>query len=164
MAIVPARVSLELYDAQGAGGTYLEHMAVSDASTLAQVNTAIAAVAANYLTVGNAGIKQGVFSLLNKAVAADPDPASVIGVGAVFNFSDAALAPKTVGLLVPSFLSTLVHPNGSIDITDTVPAAFVAAVLDAVLGGTVTGPDYLDLVEGLDAFRTNRKRRLRLRP
>lgn len=164
MAIVPARLSLELYDAQGAGGTFLVHMAVDDTSTLAEANTAIGSFKTAFQTVSNAGIKRGQFTLLNKAVAADPDPSSVIGVGAVYNFSNAALAPQTAGILIPSYLDSLVEPNGSINIAGTVQAAFIASVLDAYLGGTVTDAAYLDLVEGIDAFRTNRKRRLRLRP
>lgn len=164
MATVPSRLSLELYDAQGAGGTFLLHMAVDDASTLAQANTAIGTIATAFETVSNAGIKRAQFTLLNKAVAVDPDPSSVIGVGAVYNFSNAALQPQTAGILIPSYLDSLVEPNGGIDITGTVQAAFITSILDPILGGTVTDAAYLDLVEALDAFRTNRKRRLRLRP
>lgn len=167
MAIVPARLSLELYDSQGGGGTALAHAAVSDASTLAAANAALATFKTAFQTVSNAGIKQATFTLLNGAVAAAPDDStypSDIGYGAVFDFSNAALTPRTYGMLVPSFLRNLVESNGTIDITTGVPAAFVASMLDAVLGGTFTDADFLDLVEGLDAFRTNRKLRRRLRP
>lgn len=167
MAIVPGRIGLELYDSKGGGGTFLLHAGVSDASTLAAANTAVATAATMLRTVSNAGIKQGTFTLLNKAVAVAPDDTdtqSDIGYGAVYDFSDAALIPRTYGQLISSYLPSLVESNGTIDITATVQAAFVASMLDAVLGGTYTGSDYLDLVEGLDAFRTNRKLRRRLRP
>lgn len=164
MAIVPARLSLQLTDSRGGGGTFLAHASVSDASTLAEVNTALGTFAAMFGTVSNAGIKDGSFTLLNKAVATEPDPASNISDGAVFDFSNAALVSKTYGQLIPSFLPSLVESNGTIDITATVQAAFIASMLDAVLGGNYTDSDYLDLVEGLDAFLSSRKRRRRLRP
>lgn len=164
MAIVPGRISLQLYDNKGGGGTALAHVAVSDASTLAAANTAIGTFATAFSTVSDAGIKEGSFTLLNKAVAADPASDAEIGVGAVFDFSNAALISRTYGMLVSAFKASLVESSGAIDITAGVPAAFVASMLDAVLGGTYTDADYLDLVEGLDAFRTNRKLRKRLRP
>lgn len=164
MAIVPARLSLQLTDSRGGGGTFLAHASVSDASTLAQANTAVSTFATMFRTVSNAGIKDGTFTLLNKAVAVDADPGSDISAGAVFDFSNAALISRTYGQLIPSFLDSLIETNGTIDITATVQAAFVTSMLDAVLGGNYTDSDYLDLVAGLDAFLSNRKRRRRLRP
>lgn len=164
MAIVPVRLSLQLYDAFGGGGTALAHAAVSDASTLAQANTALALFATNFLTVSNAGIKEGTFTVLNKAVAADPDPTADIGFGAVIDFSNAELISRTYGMLISSFLQSLVESNGTIDITSGAVADFIAYLLDAVLGGTFTDSGYSDLTGGLDAFRTNRKLRRRLRP
>jgi hypothetical protein len=167
MAIVPARIGLELYDSKGGGGTFLLHASVSDASTLSGANTAVATAATMLRTVSNAGIKQGNFTLLNKAVAVAPDDTtyqSDIGFGAVFNFSNADLISRTYGQLVSSFLPNLVESNGSIDITATVQAAFIVSMLDAVLGGNYTDSGYSDLTGGLDAFRTNRKLRRRLRP
>lgn len=167
MAIVPARIGLELYDSKGGGGTFLLHAKVDDTSTLAAANTAVATAKTMFRTVSNAGIKQGTFTLLNSAVAVSPDDSSFqsdIGYGAVYDFSNAALTPLTYGQLISSYLPSLVESNGSIDITATVQAAFVASMLDAVLGGNYTDGRFLDLVEGLDAFRTNRKLRRRLRP
>jgi hypothetical protein len=167
MAIVPARIGLELYDSKGGGGTFLLHASVSDGSLLSAANGAVATAATMLGTVSNAGIKQGTFTLINKAVAVAPDDSvtqSDIGYGAVFDFSNAALISRTYGQLVSSFLPSLVASNGTIDITASVQAAFVASMLAAVLGGNYTDSDYLDLVEGLDAFRTNRKLRRRLRP
>ena len=164
MAIKLARLSLQLTDARGGGGTFLVHAAVDDTSTLAAANTALATLATAFSTVSTAGIKQGEFTLINKAIAAAPGADADISAGAVFDFSNAALAPRTYGQNVPSFLDSLIESNGTIDITATVQAAFVASMLDAVLGGTYTDADYLDLVEGLDAFLSSRKRRRRLRP
>lgn len=166
MAIKPARIGLELYDSKGGGGTFLLHASVDDASTLAAANTAVGTAATMLRTVSNAGIKAGSFTLLNQVVAVAPDDStfqSDIGYGSVFDFSNAALIARTYGQLVPSFLPSLVESNGTIDITAAVQAAFVASMLDAVLGGNYTDSDFLDLVDGLDAFRTNRKLRRRLR-
>jgi len=157
-------MSLQLNDSRGGGGTFLVHAAVSDGSTLAQAGTALGTLATALATVSSAGIKQGEFSLINKAIATAPGVDADISSGAVFDFSNAALAPKTYGQLVPSFLDSLIASNGTIDITATVQAAFVSSMLAAVLGGTYTDSDYLDLVEGLDAFLSSRKRRRRLRP
>lgn len=164
MAIVPARMSLSLTDSRGGGGNFLLHALVSDASTLAQANTALADLATTFGTVSDAGIKEGQFTLINKAIAADPASDADIGAGAVFDFSNAALTPRTYGLNVPSFLDSLIETNGSINIAGTVQAAFIASILAAVLGGGATDANYLDLVEGLDAFLSNRKRKRRLRP
>ena len=164
MAIVPARMSLSLTDTRGGGGTFLLHALVSDASTLAQANTALATLATAFSTVSTAGIKEGQFTLLNKDIAADPASDADISSGAVFDFSNAAITPRTYGLNVPSFLDSLIETNGTIDITASVQAAFTASILGAILGGGATDASYLDLVEGLDAFQSSRKRRRRLRP
>lgn len=163
MAIVPARISLQLYDSKGGGGTALAHVAVSDASTLAAAKTAVGTFATAFSTLSDAGIKDGTFTLLDGSVAVAPASDVEIGVGAMFDFSNAALIPRTYGMLISAFKADLIAANGTIDITTGDPAAFVASLLDAVLGGTYTDADYLDLVEGLDAFRTNRKLRRRLR-
>lgn len=162
MAIVPARMSLSLYDDRGGGGTFLVHSTVSDASTLAQANTALAALATAFGTVSDAHIKDGAFTLLNSDIATDTGTDSNIGEGAVFDFQNAALIPRVYGMNVPSFLDSLIGAGGVIDITTGVPAAFVASMLAAVLGGGLTDADYLDLTGGLDAFLSNRKRRRRI--
>lgn len=167
MAIVPARLSLALYDSQGGGGTALAHASVADTNTLAAANTALEAFATNFSTLSNAGIKDGSFTLLNKAVAVAPDDStypSDIGYGAVIDFGNAALIQRTYGMLIPSFLRNLVEDNGTILLTTTEVAAFVTYIVGAVLGGNFTDADFSDLTGGLDAFRTNRKLRRRLRP
>jgi len=164
MAIVPARMSLSLTDSRGGGGTFLAHALVSDASTLAQADTALATLATALGTVSTAGIKQGEFSLINRDIATDPGADSDISSGAVFDFSNAALAPRTYGLNVPSFLDSLIAADGSIDVTSGASAAFAASILAAVLGGGITDSSYLDLVDILDAFLSSRKRRKRVRP
>jgi hypothetical protein len=164
MATKPARMSFSLYDGIGGGGTFLLHMLVDDGQTLAAANTALGTIAAALSTVSTAGIKNAQFSLINSAVAADPGSDADIAAGAVFDFADASLVPGTYGLLVPSFLDSLILPNGTIDITATVQAAFIASILAAVLGGGVTDAKYLDLVEATNAFRTSRKLRRRIRP
>ncbi len=163
MAIVPARLSLSLTDTRGGGGTFLLHALVSDASTLAEANTALGTLATAFSTVSTAGIKDGQFTLINKTIAADPGSDADIGAGATFDFSNAAITPRTYGLLVPSFLDSLIETNGTIDITATVQAAFISSILAAVLGGGATDANWLDLVAGLDAFLSNRKRKRRLR-
>lgn len=164
MAMVPARMSLSLYDDIGGGGTFLLHALVSDASTLAQANTALGTLATALGTVSSAGIKTASFQLINDAVAADPGSDANIGSGAVFDFLDAALIPGTYGLLVPSFLDSLIGTGGTIDITGTVQAAFIASILATILGGGATDQKYLDLTDCTNAFRTNRKLRKRVRP
>lgn len=164
MAIVPARMSLELYDAFGGGGVATQSLIVSDVSTLAAANTALALFATNFQTISNAGIKGGTFTLLNNAVAVAPGATSDIGFGAVIDFLDAALDPRVYGLLISSFLQSLVDSNGTIDITSGPVADFITYMLTEPLGGSFTDSKFLDLTAGLDAFRTNRKLRRRLRP
>lgn len=165
MANVPARISLQLYDDRGGGGTFLTHLLVGDGSTLADAMTAVAATATALSTVSTAGIKQGEFSLVNTAVANEPAgfADSNIGAGAVFDLSNAA-NPTTYGLNVPSFLDSLIAANGTIDITDTVQAAFVSTMIGAVLSGHYANAAYIANLAGLDAFLSNRKRKRRVRP
>jgi len=163
MATVPARISLSLTDSRGGGGTFLTHVLCSDALTIANANSAIADTATAFSTVSNAGIKSGEFSLINTAVAADPGSDADVSSGAVFDFSNAA-NPTTYGLFVGSFLDSLIESNGTIDISAGAPAAFVATMIGAVLGGHYASAQYIANLAGLDAFLSSRKRKRRLRP
>jgi hypothetical protein len=162
MPLVPARISLSVYDGIGGGGTFLTHLLVSDASTLSAVDAAIAAVAAAFSTVSGAGIKQGEFGLLNTAVAVDPTGAPNVGFGGVFDFNN--MANGTIyGLWTPGLKESLVESDGSIDITATVQAAYVAGFSAAVLGGNFTNAQFIPNNVAVDAFSTSRKRRKRVR-
>lgn len=162
MAIVPVRLSLSVYDGIGGGGTLLTHAAVADTSTLAAANTALVTLATAFSTVSGAGIKQGEVSLINTAIAADPTGSPNVGFGGVWDF-DNATNGTIYGLFTPGLKESLVMSDGSIDITDTVQAAFVASMIAAVLGGKFTNAQYIDNRAGVDAFSTSRKRRKRLR-
>lgn len=163
MANVEGRISLQVDDDRGGGGTFLVHVLVPEAETLTAANTAMASLATLLATVSNAGIKQAEFSVVNRAVSSAAGSDSNVGAGAVFDFSNGA-NPSTYGLFVPSFLSTLIESNGTIDITGTDQAAFIAALVGAVMGGTYTNAQYIPNLAGLDAFLSNRKRRKRVRP
>lgn len=163
MAIVPARISLQLVDSRGGGGTFLTHLLCSDALTIANAASAIAATATAFSTVSDAGIKQGEFSLIDTSVAAEPGADADISAGAVFDFSNAS-NPSTSGLFVGSFLDSLIESNGTIDITSGASAAFVATMIGAVLGGHYANAQYVANLAGLDAFLSSRKRKRRVRP
>lgn len=159
MAIVTARLSFSLLDNRGGRGNFLRHMTVSDASTLAAVNTAIGVEATNFATVSSAGIKVAEFTLINDAVATDATVPSNISAGAVVDYANAALVTRTYGQLVPSFLPSLISADGTIDISAGATAAFIAAEIAETLGGQLTDSDYLDLIDGLRAFQSDRKRK-----
>jgi hypothetical protein len=163
MANVDGRLSLSVYDDVGGGGTFLTHVQVPDSGTFAQAITALGALKTLYLTVGGAGIKEATFSIVDKALASTPVTTDRTGSGAVFDFN-AGSPGITYGQWIPSFLPSLVLPNGTIDITATVQAAFVTAMTGAVLGGVYTNAAYANLTAGLDAFSSNRKRVKRIRP
>ena len=163
MAVVPVRLSLSVYDGIGGGGTFLTHAAVSDASTLAAANTALGTLATAFSTVSGAGIKQGEVSLINTAIAAAPSGAPNVGFGGVWDFNN--LTNDTIyGLFTPGLKESLVMADGTIDITATVQAAFVASMVAAVLGGNFTNAQFIANHAGVDAFSTSRKRRKRVRP
>lgn len=163
MANVNARASLSVMDDRGGGGTFLVHLLVPDTVTLASASTELGTLATLLATVSNCGIKVGEFTVIDESVAAAAGSDSNVGAGAVFDFSNVT-NPSTFGLFVPSFLSSLIESNGTIDITAGAPAAFVAAMVGAVLGGRYTNAQYVANGAGLDAFLSNRKRRKRLRP
>jgi len=163
MANVDGRLSLSVYDDVGGGGTFLTHFTAPDTGTFANAIAALQALKTAYLTVGGAGIKELTFSIVDKADASTPVTTDRTGSGAVFDFAAGSPA-TTYGLFVPAYLPALTLPNGTIDITATVPAAFIATVTGAVLGGRYTNAAYANLNTGLDAFSTNRKRIRRVRP
>jgi len=163
MANVDGRLSLSVYDDVGGGGTFLSHVVVPDTGTFADAITALGTLKTLYLTVGGAGIKEATFSIVDKALASTPVTTDRTGAGAVFNFAAGSPA-TTYGQWIPAFLPSLVLPNGTIDITATVQAAFVTALTGAVLGGRYTNAAYANLNTGLDAFSSNRKRIKRIRP
>lgn len=158
MATRNGRISLSVYDAHGASSTFLTHVAVDDAQTIAQANTALATVATLYGTVGDGGIREATFSLVNKAVAADPGDDASAGEGAVFDFSNGS--DSTInGVWIPSFKDSLLGPGRDIDTTATVQAAFVTAMIGAILGGHYTNAAGITNAAVTRAFRTNRKLR-----
>jgi hypothetical protein len=163
LANVDGRLSLSVYDGVGGGGTFLTHVQVPDTGTFADAVTALGTLKTLYLTVGSGGIKEATFSIIDKALASSPVASTSTGYGAVFDFAAGSPA-TTYGEWVPAFLPSLVLPNGTIDITATVQAAFVTALTGAVLGGRYTNSAYANLNTGLDAFSTNRKRIKRIRP
>ncbi len=162
MAIVDGRLSLSVVDVRGGRSTFLTHVRVSDALTIANANTAIADLATLYATVGNGGIERGTFALVNDAVATSPGSDADVAAGAVFDFSNAT-NPSTYGQFIPSFLDSLILPGGFIDITAGANAGFVTAMIGAVLGGNYCNAQYIANAAGLDAFLSSRKRRKRIR-
>jgi hypothetical protein len=158
MANVKGRISLSVYDAQGAKSTFLTHVLVPEAQTLTQVGTALAATVTAFETVSTGGIKEASFSLIDASGSRAPLADANVGVGAVFDF-DNATDPSLFGLWVPSFLDSLLGPGRAIDISAGVQAAFVASMVGAVLGGTYTNAKWISNRAGIKAFRTNRKLR-----
>jgi hypothetical protein len=149
-------------DKRGGRVSYLTHVSVDDAQTLAQANTAIAAVATAIAGVSDAGIIDGSFTLFNKAVATAPADDAIVGAGAVFDFENGSDA-TIYGNYVPSFLDTLIIPGGKIDITAGAAQTWANFMLAGILGGHMTNPAFVVNSAALDAFLSNRKRRRRVR-
>ena len=158
MATRNGRISLAVYDPNGGSSNFLTHVSVDDAQTIAQAYTALATVATLYGTVADGGIKEATFSLVNRSVAADPATDANAGVGAVFDFNNAS--DSTInGVWIPSFLDSLLGPGRDIDISGGATAAFVTAMIGAILGGRYTNAAGIANAAGTRAFRTNRKLR-----
>jgi len=159
MATKNGRISLSMYDSTGAQSTWLSHVAVDDTLTIANANAAIATVAALVGTVSDAGIKDGTFTLINRAVAAAPAGDADVGSGGVFDFSNAH-DPTTYGQWVPSIKDALKGPTKTLDIvTAGALLDYVNALTGAILGGTYDNPAFQPNLAALRAFLTNRKRR-----
>jgi len=158
MATQNGRISLSLQDITGSKSTWISHVTVDDTMLLSDAYSAIAAAATLYRTVGDAAILEGTFSLLNKAVAVSAASGSNVGGGAVFDFKNTTNL-STYGQYIPSFLRTLVTGAGQIVVTDTVPAAYIAAMTGVVLGGRYTNPVFIANATCPDAFPTTRKLR-----
>jgi len=156
MANVNGRISLGVYDANGGRSNFLTHVVVSDAQTLANAVTGLATVATLFGTVSDGGIRDATFSLVSEAVAANPGADADVGSGAVFDFSNTADGTIN-GIWIPSFLDSLKGPGKAIDITGTVQAAFVSAMVGAIMGGRYTNGANIPNAVGTKAFRASRK-------
>jgi len=164
MAAKLARMSFTLYDDRGGGGTFLTHAMVDDAQTLAQANTTLATAATALSTVSTAGIKGATFSLINTAVAVEPAgfADSNISAGAVIDFDNAA-DPSISGLLIPSWLDSLIQADGTINLLDATVSAFIATLLGDVMGGKFSNRVGVVNRSAIAAFLSDRKRKRRIR-
>ncbi len=162
MAVRDGRISLAMADGRGGKSTLLTHVTVDDTLTIANAYTAIAAFSTLAQTVSDATIEHGTFSLINYAAAAVGADDADVAAGAVFDFLNTSDA-TTYGQYVPSFLDSLILPGGHIDVSTGAPAAYIAALIGAVLGGRYTNPRFVANASGPDAFLSNRKRRKRVR-
>lgn len=163
MANVFIRLSLSTFDDAGGRSTIIAHAEVPDTATLAQANTALAALKTAYLTVGQNGIQQAEFSMVNKTLASATTGAERAGAGGVLDFA-AGTPATTYGLWVPGVDDTNVLADGTIDIKVDPWLTFAGDFASgaAVMGGVYTNPAYAALGAALDAFSTNRKRSKRV--
>lgn len=161
MAVQKARISLAMYDNEGNRSTFLVHANVSDALTIANAKAAIDSLSTLVQTVSDGGVHHGTFSLVSLGAAAGPGADADVSSGAVFDFASADAS--IYGQYIPSFLDSLVSAGGHINVAGTTQAAFVSALIGAVLGGNYANARYINLSAGTDAFLSNRKRTRRIR-
>lgn len=153
-----ARLSLSEYDAAGGKSTLLLHAFVDSSQTIAQAVTALSTLATNYATIGNGGIKEATFSIVDTGVAAAPGAGANVTLVGNLGYTVAG-SPSRFGTSIPSFLESLIGADGSIDMTAGATAAWVTYMLGAVLGGHFTNNAYVDYAAAKNGFRSGRKLR-----
>jgi hypothetical protein len=163
MADQIGRLQLSVYDMQGNKGSWLTHLHFDDGQTAAQLNAIIATFATALRTVSTAGITVGSFDVVNRGIAVAPAADANLPSGATFDFSNAA-NPSVYGNFVPSFLDSLVSAGGHIDITTGAALAWANLMIDSAASGyKPSNTQYVANLAALNAFRSDRKRKHRVR-
>lgn len=156
MADLLGRMQLSVYDLNGNRGSFLSHLLVAEGETLTLVNAAIAAFAANFSSVSDAGIYDGSFTVVNRGIAADPGADANLPTGAVVDFKNASV-PSIFGLYIPSLKDSIPHVGEAIPIDAGLMLAFVDFMRNS--GGTNykwANTQYRPNTAGVDAFRSDR--------
>ncbi len=163
MAAAVGRLQISVYDNQGNKGSWLTHVNFDDGQTAAQLSAEIATFATALRTVSTAGISVGSFDVVNRAIAVAPAADANLPSGATFDFTNAS-NPSLYGNFIPSFLDSLVAVGGHIDLTAGPALAWANLMVNSAAGPY--GPSntqYIANLAALNAFRSDRKRRRRVR-
>jgi hypothetical protein len=128
MANVQARLSVSMYDGKGGKATFLAHQNIVDTTTLATANADLATLATNIATVSNGGIAEATFTVINRAVAADPTGTPNVTLVGNLGYTVAG-SPSRFGQSVPSYLESLISADGTIDMTAGATATWAAFVI-----------------------------------
>jgi hypothetical protein len=161
MAQVIARFTATILDEDGVKAGASAHLSISDASTVAQLDTELS----NWLTVLD-GVTGGqiiranavVIPALPGGLKAAPIAGSEVQEAASFDFSQTGI-PYHYGNVVPAFLETLELADGKPNLAAGAVVAYIADLLSAPLGGHYTGLGADNLVALSYAFLPTRKRR-----
>jgi hypothetical protein len=158
MANTTGRLQLSVYDNNGNKGSILSHVNFDDAQTAAQLSAEIAAYATAFGAVSTAGIRQGSFDVVNKAVARAPLADANLPTGFVLDFSNGTDA-TIYGQYTPSRLDTLVLVGGAIDVGNGAFIAWRDLLLNAAAGAyNFANTHSVNNGAFTKAFRSDRKR------
>ncbi len=157
MATKLGRLQLSVYDNAGNKGSYLTHVSFDDGQTAAQLSTEVGTIATAFGAISDAGIKEGSFDVVNKAVARGPVSDALLPSGGLFSFQPSSPA-GVYSTWVPSIKDSVAGPGNVIDITTDPVLAFVNLLINSAAGAyTFTDPGYVALITALKGFRSNRR-------
>lgn len=153
-----ARLSLSMYDDAGGRATLLTHAFIDSAQTVAAATAALATLATQAAGVSDAGIKEGVLSIIDTSIAAAPSGTANVSLVGNLGFLTAG-SPSRFGLSVPSYLLSLISADETIDMTVGATNTWVNYLLGTVLGGHFTNNAYVNYSARKNGFRSGRKLR-----
>jgi len=161
LANVTAQFSATIIDEAGIKATAMAHLLISDASTVAQLDTALNAwVSAVDLITGGQIIRSAarVLPALPGGIKDTPVAGSEVEEVVTFDFTQTGIIYH-YGNVVPAFLETLETADHKPDLAATDVAAYTTLLTGAVLGGTYTGLGNDALAALSYAFLPTRKHR-----
>lgn len=161
MALVTAQFSATIQDEAGIKATVIAHALISDASTVAVLDTALNAwISALDGITGGRIIRSAarVLPALPGGIKSAPVAGSEVEEVVTFDFTQSGLAYH-YGNTVPAFLETLETADHKPDLANAAVIAYTGLLLGAVAGGTYTGLGNDALAALSYAFLPTRKHR-----
>jgi hypothetical protein len=161
MADLFAHLSVQLTDALGVTASVPYYLSIADTQTVAELNTAMAAILTDLDPVTGAAIANATVNIsvtLPGGIKATPAAGSEVERGGLFNWSQLGIKYK-FGVLVPALKQSVIV-NGKINLADAAVSTWNA--LMSTVGGDVswvsTGFHDLEVLrDALIVFRKHRK-------
>jgi len=161
LANVTAQFSATIIDEAGIKANVLAHLVISDASTVAALDTALNAWITDLDAItGGQVIRSGarVLPALPGGIKAAPVTGSEVEEVVTFDFTQTGV-PYHYGNTVPAFLESLETADHKPDLSATAVSDYTTLLTSAVLGGTYTGLGNDALAALSYAFLPTRKHR-----
>lgn len=158
MAIVAARITLTVQDANGTKAATPYYLEITDTETVAQVMTELGAFATLLEAITDGKVVRQAIQMAGVPATQDTKPLAGAFVSRAGTFNFAPANNRKWGAVVPS-IALAKQAGGRIDLSDADVAAFAAHIEGSAAPLQYTNPDGLSLTNFVDAFLGARKHR-----